>query len=62
MRREKILWSQTDIIPWRMRTACQTTKVTVAYSEYVIIIAFPQQQWLRERASVLRYTCIAFLV
>ena len=31
-------------------------------SEYVILIAFPPQQWLRERASMLRYTYIACLV
>ena len=31
-------------------------------SEYVIIIAFPLQQWWHERASMLRYTYIAFLV
>jgi hypothetical protein len=30
--------------------------------QYVILIAFPQQQWLRERASVLPSTCIARLV
>ena len=30
--------------------------------KYVIIIAFPRQQWLRERASVPRYTYIACLV
>ena len=30
--------------------------------QYVLLIAFPQQQWLRERASVLRYTYIACLV
>ena len=29
------------------------------HSEYVILIAFPLQQWLNERASVLRYTYIA---
>jgi len=29
---------------------------------HVIIIAFPLQQWLRERASVLRYTHFAYLV
>jgi len=29
------------------------------HSEYAIIIAFPRQQWLRERTSVLRYTNIA---
>jgi hypothetical protein len=31
-------------------------------SACVILIAFPPQQWLRERASVLRYTCIAWLI
>ena len=30
--------------------------------QYVILIAFPQQQWFRERASLLRYTYIACLV
>jgi hypothetical protein len=30
--------------------------------QYVILIAFPQQQCFRERASVLRYTYIACLV
>jgi hypothetical protein len=29
--------------------------------QYVILIAFPQQQWFRERTSVLRYTYIACL-
>jgi hypothetical protein len=28
---------------------------------YVIIIAIPQQQWFRERASLLHYTYIACL-
>ena len=30
--------------------------------QYVILIAFPQQIRFRERASMLRYTCIACLV
>jgi hypothetical protein len=30
--------------------------------KYVIIIAFPLQQWLHERASLLRYAYIACLV
>ena len=30
--------------------------------KYVILIAFALQQWFRERASVLRYTCVARLV
>ena len=38
----------------RMGIACWITKVTDTYSEYEILIAFPQQQWLRERASLLR--------
>ena len=35
---------------WRMRTACWITKATVKYSQYVIVIAFPLQQWLQESA------------
>jgi len=30
------------------------TKATLTHAEYVILISFPRQQWLRERASVLR--------
>jgi hypothetical protein len=30
--------------------------------QHIILIAFPQEQWFRERASVLRYTYIACLV
>jgi hypothetical protein len=44
-----------------MRTALWITKATDTPSEYVILIAFPLQQWLRERASLLRYTYIACL-
>jgi len=32
------------------------------HSEYVVLIAFPRQQWFRERASMLRHTYIACLV
>jgi len=35
---------------------------TNTYSEYVIRIAFPLQQWLHERASVLLYAYLACLV
>ena len=42
----------------RMRIPCWITKATNTHSEYVILIAFPWQQWLQERASVLRvYVC-----
>jgi hypothetical protein len=37
-----------------LRFACWITKATDTHSQYVIFIAFPRQQWLRERASVLR--------
>jgi hypothetical protein len=37
-------------------------KATNTHSEYVIRIAFPLQQWLHERASMLRYTYIACFV
>jgi hypothetical protein len=40
---------------WRMRTACWIPKATDTHLEYAIYIAFPLQQWLRERASVLRF-------
>jgi hypothetical protein len=36
----------------RMRFACWMTKATDTHSEYVILIAFPHQEWLLERACV----------
>ena len=45
-----------------MRFACWITNATDTHSEYVMLIAFPRQQWLLERASILRYTYIACLV
>jgi hypothetical protein len=48
-------------IIWHMRFACGITKATETHitSEYVILIAFPRQQWSGERVSMLRYTCVA---
>ena len=43
-------------IVWRIQYAID------ARPEYIILIAFPLQQWLHERASVLRYMYIAGLV
>jgi hypothetical protein len=48
-----------DSIIWRMRFTCWITKATDTHSEPIILIAFPRQQWLRERASMLRYAYIA---
>ena len=38
---------------WRMRIICWIPKATNTHSEYVILIAFPLQQRLHERASIL---------
>ena len=38
---------------WRMRIACWIAKATHTHSQYLIRIAFPLQQWLQERASIL---------
>ena len=53
---------RSQMTVWRMRFPCWITKAIDTHSEYVLRIAFPQQQWLRERASVFRYTYIACLV
>jgi len=45
----------------RMRFACWILEATDRHSECVILIAFPLQQSLQERASLLRYTYIAVL-
>jgi len=46
---------------WCMRIACWITKATNTHSEYVILIAFPQQQWWHQSAPVLRYMNIDVL-
>jgi hypothetical protein len=54
--------SRPQMTLWRMRNACLIPKATNAHSQYVILIAFPLQQLLHERASMLRHTYIACLV
>jgi len=44
---------------WCMRIACWIPKITNVYSEYVIPTAYPLQQWVHDRASMLRHTYIA---
>ena len=41
-----------DSIIRRIGFSCWLTKATHTHSEYVILIAFPQQQWLREGSSL----------
>jgi len=43
-------WLQ--MIMWLIRFACLIPKATNTYSEYVIFIDFPLQQWLHERVSM----------
>jgi len=50
-----------DNIKWRMRIVCCIPKARNTHSEYVTLMAFPLQQWLHERASVLRCTYTACL-
>ena len=47
---------------WRLGFICRMPKVTDIFSEYVIIGPFLLQQWLHERAPVLRHAFIASLV
>jgi hypothetical protein len=64
----EITWKNTahldrpQMAIWRTRIGCGITKATDTHSEYVILTAFPMQEWLRERASMLRYTSTACLV
>jgi hypothetical protein len=47
---------------WRMHIACWIAQA--ANTQYVVVIAFPLQQWLQERTSKLRYlyiTCVVFV-
>ena len=46
---------------WRTRISHKVPKSANTHSEHVIVIAFHLQQWLDERASILRLTYIACL-
>jgi hypothetical protein len=53
----------TDVnIIWGMCFACWITNATDTHSEYVILIAFPWQQWFHESTSMLCFTYAACLV
>jgi hypothetical protein len=53
---------RSQMTVWRMRIACWIPKDANALTEHVILTAFSLQQWLDERASMLRYAYIACLV
>jgi hypothetical protein len=52
----EIVWKNTvqhdrkQMTIWRMHITCSIPKATKTHSEYVILTAYPLQQWLRERA------------
>jgi hypothetical protein len=52
----------TVYVTRRMRIAYWIPKSKKIHSEYVIIIAFPLQNWFRESVSMLRYMNIASVV
>ena len=47
---------------WRMLIACWMLKATNTRAVCVIIIAFPLQQWLYKRVSILYVHCLMFLI
>ena len=51
-----------DSIMRRVHFAYWLINTTDTHSEHVILTAFSLLQWLRERASLLRYTYIACLI
>ena len=55
-------WPQ--MTAWCMCIACWLIKPIKTHSEYVILIAFPLQQWLHERASVISLSvrCVSCIV
>ena len=48
---------------WHMHIACWMLKVTNTHThtEYVILLAFPLQQWLHKCTSMVRYAYISCL-
>jgi hypothetical protein len=62
----EIMWKNGGVKPqitvWSMRITCRIPKSTNTQTKYVILIAFPLQQWLHGRASMFCYTYIACLL
>jgi hypothetical protein len=56
-----VQWGRPQMTIWRMRIACWTPRAIKPHSEYVILIAFPLQKWLYERAAVLRLCTLSVL-
>ena len=63
IRKNTVKQGRPKMTMWRMRIPCWIPKSTDTntHSQYVTLIALSLQQWLQERASILRYTFIACL-
>ena len=57
-----IEWGRAQMTIWRRRIACWIPKALNTHSDCVTLIALPLPQRLHKRASMLRYTCFAFLL
>jgi hypothetical protein len=53
---------RSHMTKWRVHIARWIPKAKNTHSQYIIPVAFPLQQWLHERASMLLPTYIAYLV
>jgi hypothetical protein len=64
LRKSCRLWDNVEKYRAIRQTTCKrlTTKATDRYSDYAILLSFPLQQWLHERASMLYYTNFDSLV
>jgi hypothetical protein len=49
MWQNKVEWGRPQMTMWRMRIACWIPKAANTQSKHIILIAFSQQQWSRER-------------
>ena len=64
----EIMWKniveadRPQLTVWGMRIAVWMLKATNTHSEYVLLIVFPLQQWLHERALLLLFTYIILLM
>ena len=64
----EIMWKnivqrgRPQMATWCMCIACWVPNAKDRHSEYLVLIAFPLQQWLHERASMWRYNSLPVLL
>ena len=54
MWKNTVEWDSPQMTIWRMRIACWTRKATNTHADCEILIAYPVEQQLHERTSLLR--------